>query len=101
MTIFDAPGGSSVVPLARAVFQSGIGATSVVFTAHFEVYLIQNDAATYRVSWSASTTFTLSGTTMTVGAIGYTVGASGDVSGLPANLRSILHSSYSSYTHIQ
>lgn len=100
-TIFDAPGGGSVKPLADAVFGAGIGATSVVFTAHFEVYLIQSNNAAYVVGWQASTAFTRSGSKTSVGAIGYTVAGSGQVKTLPTARRKLLHSAYPKYKGIK
>jgi hypothetical protein len=93
-TMFDAPGGETVEPFARAVFKSGIGATGVIFTLHFDTYLVQNNVAAYHVAYSASTVFAMSGTDMVGGNIGYLVEAGGPVRGLPANLKTVLYASY-------
>lgn len=93
-TVFDDPGGGSVTPLADAVFNAGVGATSVTFTAHFETYLIRSDSAVYVVGWQGSTTFTRVKGTTTPGAIGYTVGTSGPVAGMPADRQKLTAASY-------
>jgi len=101
-TIFDAPGGGSVAPLADAVFNAGLGATAVRFTAHFETYLIQSNHAAYVVRYQASTGFTRNAAGTTVAsAIGYTVGTSGQVSALPTDRRTMLHAAFSTFTAVQ
>lgn len=101
-TIFDAPGGSSATPIADAAFRASPGATWIIFTAHFNTYLVQNDIARFVVRWQASTSFTKDSAGNTrAHAIGYTVHDATDVGGLPSGLRAILHSAYSSHTHIR
>lgn len=102
-TIFDAPGGGSVAPVAASVFASVPTATAATFTAHFETYLIQRDRAAYRVSYSAATSLTPSSTggRPVASAIGYTVGASAPVAALPAARRAILLAGYPSFTRVQ
>lgn len=102
-TMFDAPGGGSVAPLAAAVFASGVGATSATFTAHFDTYLIQRNRAAYRVQYSAATTLTpgARGASPVASAIGYSLGASGPVAALPANLRTILHTGFPTFTGVR
>lgn len=100
-TIFDAPGGGSVTPLADAVYQSGIGATAVTFTAHFETYLIHGSTAEYVTSWQASTAFSQAGGKTTAAAIGYTVGTSGQVSGLPAARQTLLATAFPAFKSIK
>ncbi|MDP5220838.1 DUF4157 domain-containing protein [Ruegeria sp. 2205SS24-7] len=99
-TIFDAPGGASIGPFAARALASVTGSTRATFTAHFATYLVQRDHAVYVVRYSASTVVTRSGSTATVGGIGYTVGTSGPTSGLPTDLRDLLHAQYISHTHI-
>jgi len=99
-TIFDAPGGGSVLPFANAVFGGGVGATSVRFIGHFETYLIQRNQAAYRVRWTASTAFTRSRGNTVVGAIGYSILPSGPVAALPGALATLLHARYPAYTAI-
>lgn len=96
-TVFDAPGGSSVTPLAAQIFRSVPAATSVTFTAHFDTYLVFRNRAFYHVPWAASTAFTNAGGTITAGAISYSIGAAGNASGLPTNLRTILHAQYAAF----
>ncbi|HEY7072721.1 MAG TPA: hypothetical protein VH479_21505 [Acidimicrobiales bacterium] len=93
-TMFDAPGGSSAAGLAAAMYRGQPTATSVVFRAHFETFLIQRRATAYRVSYSASTAFTSSAAGPVAGAIGYTVSAGGPASALPAALKAILDRDY-------
>ena len=93
-TIFDAPGGSSVSPLAAGVFRALPTATSVTFRAHFQTYLIQRDVAAYVVGYTASTAFTKVGGVVTAAAIGYTVAGSGPVTSVPTNLKTILVANY-------
>ncbi|MEK6749785.1 MAG: DUF4157 domain-containing protein [Pseudomonadota bacterium] len=103
-TMFDAPGGGTVAPLAQAVLGAGVGATSVTFTAHFSAYLIQNNQAVYVVPYNASTTFTppaVAGGALTVGAISYAVGNAAPATALPANLRTVLHNSFPIFRNIQ
>jgi hypothetical protein len=102
-TIFDRPGGSSVAPLAQAVFSApGIRASSVTFTAHFDTYLVQRDVAMYHVPWAAGTTFTLAANgSLVTGPVTYGLGAVGNVSGLPADLRALLHARYSAFRHVR
>lgn len=101
-TMFDAPGGSSAAPLAAAVYGGAPTATSVIFTAHFDTFLIQNNRAVYHVPYSASTSFAppAGAASPAASAIGYTVGAAGQLSGLTANLRTILLASYPTFTAI-
>lgn len=100
-TIFDRPGGSTVAPLAQQVFQQGIGATSVTFTAHFDTYLVQRDTAIYHVPWTATTSFTMAGSTLRGRGVAYSVGAAGNANGLPAILRTLLHSRYPAFKHLR
>ncbi|MEO8455407.1 MAG: DUF4157 domain-containing protein [Sphingomicrobium sp.] len=94
-TMFDAPGGGSVSPLADTVFNAGVGATAVRFTAHFETYLIQSNRAAYVVRYQASTGLTRNAAGKTiVGAIGYSVGTSGQVTSLPADRRTMLRTAF-------
>lgn len=102
ITIFDAPGGASVAPLADAVFGAGVGATSATFTAHFETYLVQSDRTQYRVTYSASTAFSQDKAGKAVaGAIGYSVGASGQVAGLPPARKTMLDSNFPAFKKVQ
>jgi hypothetical protein len=96
-TMFDLPGGGSVTPLADAVFKAGVGATSVTFTAHFDTYLIQRGAAAYHVSWVAMTNFTRPKGTTVASPITYAVASGGPVNSLPANLKTVLDTSYPAY----
>jgi hypothetical protein len=99
--MFDRPGGTSVNPLFQAALGAVAGATSATFRAHFSTYLLINDAVQYVVSWAAGTTATVAGRTATVANVAYTVGPAGAASSLPANLRTLLHSNYPSYTHVR
>jgi len=99
--MFDRPGGTSVAPLFQATLSAVSGATSATFTAHFETYLLINDVVVYKVPWAAATTATVSGTTATIANVAYTVGAAAAAGSLPANLRTILHRDYPSYTNIR
>jgi hypothetical protein len=102
LTMFDAPGGGSVSPLADAVFKSVAGTTSVIFSAHFETFLIQANAAVYRVTYQASTAFTqdAAGKTL-VGAIGYTIGTSGQISALPADHKTMLNANFPAFKAVK
>ncbi|MEO8752656.1 MAG: DUF4157 domain-containing protein [Casimicrobiaceae bacterium] len=93
-TIFDAPGGAIVQPLAEAIYATEPGATDVTFTAHFETYLIQKDAAIYCVEWQASTAYVLARGKTTAAAIGYTLGTTGRQQGLPAARKTLLDAKY-------
>ncbi|HEY0006848.1 MAG TPA: DUF4157 domain-containing protein [Pyrinomonadaceae bacterium] len=100
-TIFDAPGGASATPFADDAYAANPTATAVTFIAHFDSYLIQKMVAAYHVAWTATTSFTRPGGTTTASAIVYNVGASGPVTALPANLKKILQTSYSSYPDVK
>lgn len=100
-TMFDAPGGGSVAPLAAGIFNAGIGATAVTFTAHFETYLIQSNVAKYRVSYSASTAMTVSGGAVAAAAIGYSLGTTGQVTALPAARKTMLDTNFPAYKAIK
>jgi hypothetical protein len=93
-TIFDAPGGGIVQPLADAIYQATPSTTALTFTAHFETFLIQKDQAVYVVPWQASTAFTHAGKTTTTAATGYTIGAAGAIQGLPAGRKTLLDQAY-------
>jgi hypothetical protein len=99
-TIFDKPGGATAAPFAAAVFAAVPAATSAVFTAHFDTYLIQNNRAAYHVPYSASTSFTPATGGPTASAVGYSLGAAGAATGLPSNLRTFLLASYPTFTAI-
>jgi len=110
-TIFDDPGAESFtafvdpvlkMPGLRAEFGAS-GAPSVTLTAHFETYLIQNDAAAYLVSWQASTTYThdVSRGTTVPSKVGYTVHASGPQEGLPRDRKTMLDRSYPRFKHVK
>lgn len=101
-TIFDAPGGGSVTPLAAALYAAQPTATAVRFRAHFETFLIQNRRAAYRVTYSATTAFTRAANgTVSAAAIGYTVGASGPVTAVPDDFIQLVYASYPSPWDIQ
>jgi hypothetical protein len=100
-TMFDRPGDLSAAPLARTAFAAGIGATVVTFAAHFETFLVQKDVAIYHVPWSARTVFTRVGNKMGMTPVAYALGAHGNVSGLPANLKKLLHSQYPAFGSIR
>jgi hypothetical protein len=101
-TIFDAPGGASVRPIADAAISQIGNVQFIAFTAHFETYLIQANRARYRVGYSATTVFVPNpGGATTVSAIGYTVGASGQVSALPADRKAMLDAAYPAFTAVQ
>ncbi|HUX85508.1 MAG TPA: DUF4157 domain-containing protein [Chloroflexota bacterium] len=93
-TMFDAPGGASVSPLAQAVFGAGIGATSATFTAHFDTYLIVRNVAAYHVPWSASTVYTQGSGKVITSPTTYAVGGAGPATALPTNLATLLHSAF-------
>jgi uncharacterized protein DUF4157 len=101
--MFDAPGGSSAAGLAAAVFAQVADASWVTFTAHFDTYLVQANRPMYHVPWAASTGFIQNpvGAGLITSAIVYTVGAAGNVTALPANLRTILHTSYPAFTAVK
>ena len=104
--MFDRPGGASTAGLFGQVLGRLPSATSATFTAHFSTYLVINNVVKYVVPWTAATTATVSGTgagrTATIAAnVVYTVGAAASANSLPANLRSILHSSYSAFNSIR
>jgi hypothetical protein len=99
-TMFDRPGGAQAAPLFQAALSAVPGATSATFTAHFSTYLLINDKVNYFVPWTAATTATVSGTTATIANVAYSVGAAGAATSLPADLRTILHTSYPAYKHI-
>jgi hypothetical protein len=102
VTMFDDPGGGTVKLAAEDVFNLGIGATSVTSTAHFETFLITDNAAAYVVRYRASTTFTKNAKgNVVVGAIGYTVEPSGHVSVLPSNHKKMLDASYPAFKAVQ
>jgi hypothetical protein len=101
-TMFDAPGGGSVTPLADAVFKAGVGATAVRFVGHFDTFLIQRNQAMYRVSYTATTAFTQVRGSTVAGAIGYSVlGTTGPVTSLPADLSTLLHNRFPLYTNVR
>jgi hypothetical protein len=102
-TMFDAPGGSSVAPFATAVFSSGVGATAVTFTAHFDTYLIQKNQAAYHVSYSASTGFTPGAAAAgpVASAVGYSVPAAGPATAIPGNLHAILTAAYPAFSKVR
>jgi hypothetical protein len=99
-TIFDRPGDNGE-DLAKIVFKYISGATEMVFTCHFDTYLIQKDAAAYHVSYRASIKYTMSGGAVVAGAIGYTVEDSGPVTAIPEDLKKTLDTSYGAYKQVK
>jgi hypothetical protein len=101
-TIFDAPGGETVISFAQSAFNNVRDASKVSFTAHFDTYLIQNDRAAYRVAWSASTPFLqVRGVTFWAGLVGYTIAASAATTAIPSDLLKILHVNYPTFSRVQ
>ena len=99
ITMFDAAGGPSFVPIAAQIFNTMAGVVWVTFTAHFQTYLIQRGTAAYQVHYTTSTTFTKTGGTVIAGPLGYTIGAaSGPATAVPANLLTILKAGYPAQT---
>jgi hypothetical protein len=87
--------------MAQSLSSARPKATEVVFTAHFDSYLMQPQksglVATYHVSWVATTKFKVDTSgKLTIGdpKIKYNVEASGQVKALPADMRKVLAANY-------
>jgi hypothetical protein len=59
IAMFDEPGGPSGLPAAQAFVAGGpaAGATRVTLRMRFDSYVVRNNRARYRVSWTATTTY--------------------------------------------
>jgi hypothetical protein len=107
VTMFDRPGGKpEISQFAFREFDADPDATAVVFTAHADTYLVQERQPVYHVAWTASTTFTrppaaLAGQVIRTGEVSFALGPAGAVTGLPNNLRAVLHSSYPDFKDVQ
>ena len=69
IAMFDEPGGASGLPVAQAFTAAGAaaGATRVTMRMRFDSYVIRNNHARYRVSWTATTTYdTAAGTSSNI-----------------------------------
>jgi len=107
-TMFDDPGGDTALSMAQSLSSARPKATEVVFTAHFDSYLMQPQksglVATYHVSWVATTKFKVDTSgKLTIGdsKIKYNVEASGQVKALPADMRKVLAANYKDIADLQ
>lgn len=91
--IFDMPGGTSIEAFAAYLVSSKAPkATKVRFIAAFDTYLVQKDAATYHVTWKATTDYDPA--TKKSAAIDYDTTSGGAAKGLPKDFKDILDKSY-------
>ncbi|MGH3933447.1 MAG: DUF4157 domain-containing protein [Pseudonocardiaceae bacterium] len=115
ITIFDIPLSEGARGLAQALFTAHPTATKVVLTAHFDTYLIQQNASAYHVAFSASAAFLVQAGSSSAseesvaprdgeligGTIGYTVGAAGPVTALPSDLKATLIKQYPKFDYVK
>lgn len=94
--IFDAAGGPSWLPMVRSfVAGDAAGTSEVVFTATFHTYLVIGTQVNYRVSYSTTTRYAVTGSNVTtVGDWEHDTLGAGNAGGLPENLKEVLDDQY-------